>query len=123
MSRYKATFVVCDTPGCDVQDAYPTTLLARPNHTTYDYCMVHYPYPKCEDCDRNMRPFKARKEDWPDTMARATKTLCVTCKDRRERGRLPQFRGVDTEAAINYILRRSPDPYETIKQLGLEAFV
>lgn len=123
MSRYKATYVVCDTPGCGVQDVYPTTLLARPHHTTFDYCLAHYPFSKCEDCKRNMRPFQARKEDWPDTVARASKELCGSCKQRRDRGRVPQFKGIDTGAAIDYILRRSPDPYDTIKQLGLEAFV
>lgn len=123
MSRYKATYVVCDTPGCEVQDVYPTRALSRPRGSSYDYCTEHYPLPTCEGCERKMRPFKARKEDWPDTMSRHTKTLCGSCNQRKERGRLPEFPGVDTRAAIDYVLKRSPDPYDTIKQLGLEAFV
>lgn len=41
---------------------------------------------RCQGCCKTTRPYKARKNDYPNTVARYSSRLCVSCFEREKRG-------------------------------------
>lgn len=67
-----------------------------------------------------MRPFKARKVDWPDTVARVNKTTCVSCHEKAQRGlppweiearrlKVPQLSETEKSAAARVVVAAGGD--------------
>lgn len=75
---------LCEHPGCDKWDRNDNTVVHH--HITGDFCVCHYPLPRCGQCNRRMRPYKATIEMWPGTVGKAS-TSPLQCSGCRQAGR------------------------------------
>ena len=85
---------------------------------------------RCQSCCKETRPPKARKEDYPGTVARYNSRQCVSCWEKQNRGLpyweidarnldVPELTWAEQVAALRVVLRSGGDML-VLEALGLK---
>lgn len=67
------------------------------NRNRKHYCYDHYPFDLCVGCNKRLRPYQSRAEDWPGTInkAKSNPPLCTNCSRKG-------YEHVDTRADVPF---------------------